>query len=573
MSDSILPSTKPNSTRIAPSFDVQAPIPVKIEAADPVLVKEVEKFLATLAANPAQKLVRDAASASPETGSKINQASAPKEAVLPAGHDRPTPDVSSATQAVPVESSPKLDQVPAGPEQPLTTRPDRKVSDTLDATPISGVENDPKIGRAAASAELPLGTERQAPEASSPKPNAPAASASKVDQRPGGDEPPPHPGPDNVKAVGPERAAVEAPASPAPARQRRKPKAAPTAGSAERPADARPDTVKAPAEAQASTVKVPSQPEIKPEATVTATSQEKVHAMPSPGSGRPEPDPASASTPAPAAHNNAPQIMMAAASKGARATAEVMPGMGAAVSSDPTTSPQALAGGKVSSALGSIMSSMRQPSLSAAPWKAVVPPIGARIAHHEQRVADGKTTKLVSQAEKSGVALEASLDRFMSGPARGVMTSLKTAAASDPGGMPAVIAGMKPGGAYAAERVAFDTAMKNPAVGADYTAVAESAQRHAKDRYAVENNLHQRGLDPAVLGDRFTKKDAELGEKAASIPGREAGKNAMEEMAQKLAELLRKAMEKVGQAFGRTAGADVQATATARPSPSPSPAP
>ncbi|MGI4943009.1 MAG: hypothetical protein ACRYHQ_20995 [Janthinobacterium lividum] len=209
--------------------------------------------------------------------------------------------------------------------------------------------------------------------------------------------------------------------------------------------------------------------------------------------------------------------------------------------------------------------------MSAAPWKVPVPAIGARIAQHEERVADGKTARLATHAEKSGAAMEASIDRFMNGPARGIMKSLQTAAASDPGGMPAVIAGMKPGGAYAAERTAFDTAMKNPAVGADYTAMADSAQRHAKDRYAVENNLHQRGLDPAVLGDRFTKKDAELGEKAASIPGREAGKNAMEEMAQKLAELLRKAMEKVGQAFGRTAGADAQATAKPSPSPSMSP--
>ena len=298
---------------------------------------------------------------------------------------------------------------------------------------------------------------------------------------------------------------------------------------------------------------------------VTTVSQEKVNAIASPGSGRPA-EPATAAV----AVNSDPQILVAVPSNNARPVAQVVQ---AAPAQQPAPDPiaqQAVVAGRAPSALGSIMSSKRQPSLSAAPWKLPVPPIGARIAQHEQRVADNKTSKLVGQAEKSGAAMEASLDRFMTGPARGVMTSLKTAAASEPGGMPAVIAGMKPGGAYAAERVAFDTAMKNPAVGADYTAVAESAQRHAKDRYAVENNLHQRGVDPAVLGDRFTRKDAELGEKAASIPGREAGKNAMEEMAQKLAELLRKAMEKVGQAFGRTASADAQATA--RPSPSPSPA-
>ncbi len=162
----------------------------------------------------------------------------------------------------------------------------------------------------------------------------------------------------------------------------------------------------------------------------------------------------------------------------------------------------------------------------------------------------------------------AAMEQFTSGPGRSIMSKLEGVAAQDPGGMPAVISEMRPGGRYATERADFDAALRTPAVGAAYKAVTDTADKFAADRYAVANNLHSRKLDPAAADGRFEQMDATLGEQASKLPGRKAGKDAMAEMAQKLADLLRKAVAKVEQAFGKAAG--VEAQATARPSPSPS---
>ena len=583
MSDSAVQSAPPTSIRSTPNFSTQTPA-FKGEAADPALVKETGSSLTNHAADRA--VAPDAQSSPsgvdtatsprtsgastalpaaqpappPEDRPKADDISARPIPVASERADRSAPDASVSASIAPVGSGLKPNQPVADPELPLAAGTGRAVPGGPATTPVMAAESDPSSAGTARNGlpAQPLASERPVAEASAARLSPAAARGSRTGPGPISDEPPPHPGLEGAKASGPERLAVEEPANTTPARQRRKTKSDPASDSAERPADPRAGQVTATIEVPTPAQTAASQRATKPEVTVSTVGTEKVHATPSPGSGEP------AAAPATVAADANRKVVAAVVSSNLRTASGEVP-------VEPAIPQQVSVATREPSALGSIMSSRRQPALGMAPWKVPVPAIGARIAHHEQRVADDKTARLVSQAEKSGSAMEASLDRFMSGPARGIMNSLKTAAASDPGGMPAVITGMKPGGAYAAERTAFETAMKNPVVGADYTAMADSAQRHAKDRYAVENNLHQRGLDPAVLGERFTKKDAELGEKAASIPGREAGKNALEEMAQKLAELLRKAMERVGQAFGRTASADVQATA--RPSPSPSPSP
>ncbi len=215
-----------------------------------------------------------------------------------------------------------------------------------------------------------------------------------------------------------------------------------------------------------------------------------------------------------------------------------------------------------------VSSSRNPPSLDPAPWSVPVPAIGQRIAQLEQRLANGRTERLVQNAEKSGTAMLAAMEQFTNGPGRGIMSKLEGVAAQDPGGMPAVISEMRPGGRYATERADFDAALRSPAAGAAYKAVTDTADKFAADRYVMANNLHSRKLDPAAADGRFERLDATLGEQASKLPGREAGKDAMAEMAQKLADLLRKAVAKVEQAFGKAVG--VEAQVTARPSPSPS---
>ncbi len=283
-----------------------------------------------------------------------------------------------------------------------------------------------------------------------------------------------------------------------------------------------------------------------------ASIEQRVNAVPSPGSGQPQ---ATAS------------VEAAAANRPAAATVTTQPATNTTAGQP---RPQVEAVQTQSQGVAErIVSSTRNPrSLDPAPWSVPVPAIGQRIAQFEQRLADGRTERLVQNAEKSGTAMLAALEQFTNGPGRSIMSKLEGVAAQDPGGMPAVIGEMRPGGRYAVERADFDAALRSPAAGAAYKAVTDTADRFAADRHVVANNLHSRKLDPAAADGRFEQMDATLGEQASKLPGREAGKDAMAEMAQKLADLLRRAMARVEQAFGKAAG--VEAQATARPSPSPS---
>jgi len=371
-------------------------------------------------------------------------------------------------------------------------------------------------------------------------------------------EPPPHPGPDKVTSAGPDRPANETPTTvqPQPAK--------PEAGTPAKAADA-------------------------------PSSKEKVIATPSPGSGQTSVAPSTEpTTPAakaavePAAQTNGASKASEIAANQSQSAGRVVVGPGQTSAEQLAEAAGVLAGAATSIAQAAtaaakapnqprrqtvgegIMALMRKPQPSTPPpWSAAAPPVGPRLAQMEQQVGDTKMERLVQAAEKSGASLNAALDQFTSGPARGVLAKLENAAAKDAGGMPAVIAGMKPDGPYAAERAEFIGALRNPAIADPYNTVINRAAKHAEARVAVEDTLRKRGLDPAVLGDRLEKKDAELAGKAANIPGREPGKNALEEMAQKLADLLKKAVEKVGQVIDKVAGAGVQAQT--RPGPSPSP--
>jgi len=283
-----------------------------------------------------------------------------------------------------------------------------------------------------------------------------------------------------------------------------------------------------------------------------ASIEQRVNAVPSPGSGQPQ---------------TTPTVEAAAANRVTDATVTTQPATNT-TAGQPRPQVEAVQTQSQGVAERIVSSTRNTRSLDPAPWSVPVPAIGQRIAQFEQRLSDGRTERLVQNAEKSGTAMLAAMEQFTNGPGRGIMSKLEGVAAQDPGGMPAVIGEMRPGGRYATERADFDAALRSPAAGAAYKAVTDTADKFAADRYVMANNLHSRKLDPAAADGRFEQMDATLGEQASKLPGREAGKDAMAEMAQKLADLLRKAVAKVEQAFGKPAG--VEAQATARPSPSPS---
>ena len=194
-------------------------------------------------------------------------------------------------------------------------------------------------------------------------------------------------------------------------------------------------------------------------------------------------------------------------------------------------------------------------------------PVGVRISLFEQRLAEGRTHQLIQAAERSGVQAIEAAEQFIIGPGRGVLGKIEAAASTESGGMQAVLSEMRSGGRYADLRTEFDNAYQQDRnfAGA-YDKMVESAARFGKDRMAVNANYASRSLDISQLDGRFQRAEEALGEAAAKTPGRTPGNSALDEMGEKLADLLRSAAEKVRTFFGKEVGAE--ANQQARPSPS-----
>jgi hypothetical protein len=221
------------------------------------------------------------------------------------------------------------------------------------------------------------------------------------------------------------------------------------------------------------------------------------------------------------------------------------------------------------SAVMDIVRRLRAPVPTGA--EAVMPlpasPIGGRIAMFEERLARGKTDRLIMDADKSGVRAIETAEQFFQGPGRGVLGKIEAAASTEPGGMQQVMKEMQPGGRYANLRTEFDNAYQQDQIfkGA-YDKMADSATKFGRDREAVNANFVQRNLDPAQLDGRFQRAEESLGEAMSKVPGKEPGKSALDEMAEKVAEILRTAVDRIKQIFRPEAGAEAQPQA--RPGPS-----
>jgi len=195
--------------------------------------------------------------------------------------------------------------------------------------------------------------------------------------------------------------------------------------------------------------------------------------------------------------------------------------------------------------------------------------IASRISMFEEGLAQGRTLRLLGDAEKSGVRAIEATEQFIQGPGRGVLGKMETAASTEPGGMQTVFREMRPGGRYANLRTEFDNAYQQDQIfRSAYDKMVDSVTRFGRDRDAVTNNFTQRNLDPAQLDGRFQRAEESLGEAMSKIPGKQSGKSALDEMAEKLAEVLRAAVDRIKHIF-QPAGA--QAQQQARPGPSMSP--
>lgn len=185
-------------------------------------------------------------------------------------------------------------------------------------------------------------------------------------------------------------------------------------------------------------------------------------------------------------------------------------------------------------------------------------------------MAEGKTLRLLGDAEKSGVRAIEATEQFMQGPGRGVIGKMDAAASTEIGGMQAVLREMQPGGRYANLRTEFDNTYQQDQMFRDaYDKMVDSVTKFGVDRRSATDNFIQRNLDPAQLDGRFQRAEESLGEAMSKMPGREAGKSALDEMAEKLAEILRTAVDQIKHIFRPESGAEAQPQT--RPSPSMSP--
>ena len=224
--------------------------------------------------------------------------------------------------------------------------------------------------------------------------------------------------------------------------------------------------------------------------------------------------------------------------------------------------------GKPRGFLSSMMDNARSPSGGRSPWEP--PPINMklRVASFEETMAKGRTDQHIRAAEKSGVALMQSMETFMTGPGAGVLGKIEAAASTEPGGMKTVMSEMQPGGRYASLRSEFDNALQQDRVfAASFNAVEKAAGRYGQDRLTLTSDFQARKLDAGQLDARFQQADAAIGEAAEKIPGRAPGQNVMAEMAEKVSEMLSKAVERVRQAFGKEVEAGPKASSSPGMSP------
>jgi hypothetical protein len=96
--------------------------------------------------------------------------------------------------------------------------------------------------------------------------------------------------------------------------------------------------------------------------------------------------------------------------------------------------------------------------------------------------------------------------------------------------------------------------------------MAASLQQYGADRTAVAA-IGARQNTSAELESRFEKLDAEIGKAASIIPSRQDGKNVMDDLGEKVREILDRAVNAVKSVF--TPSAEKGARASAGPSPSP----
>jgi hypothetical protein len=190
-------------------------------------------------------------------------------------------------------------------------------------------------------------------------------------------------------------------------------------------------------------------------------------------------------------------------------------------------------------------------------------PLGDRLAAFEANIQAERDERAFERADKSGRAALDALNAFTSVEGASILNRIRDAAKQEPGGMSAVLSEMREGGRFADLRKEFNNAFETQhGFAAAYNQAANAVGRYAKDRDVVQGIIESGRHDANLLSARFDRLDAKIGEDAEETPGRYDGENMLKEMADKVAEILHRAIDQITAAFTRNPSAH------AAPSPS-----
>lgn len=207
---------------------------------------------------------------------------------------------------------------------------------------------------------------------------------------------------------------------------------------------------------------------------------------------------------------------------------------------------------------------MIPPRPTSPPWEPPPTQLGERLANYLGNRADNKT---LEAAEASGQRAIEALRGFAQGAGAAVMARINEAARSDPRGIEGVLSEMREGGRHAELRTHFNNALvQEKGAAAAYDAAASAVRQYGADRQAAEAVVLKRS-DPAALAGRFERLDAAIGEAASHLPSRQEGKSVVDELGQKVAELVRRAVDGIRNVFQQ----EQRPGAAASSSPSPGP--
>lgn len=232
--------------------------------------------------------------------------------------------------------------------------------------------------------------------------------------------------------------------------------------------------------------------------------------------------------------------------------------------------------GALGSAMTQLYAALRPPTpATPPPWEQAPQPLGDRLAAFERRATENTITAQTQTAQLAGERAQATLEKLGTGPGGAIINQIREAAQNEPGGMPAVVAEMAPGGRFADLRTAFNaTLVQERAFASAYDRTVSGIAEYGGARMKLNDTLGSRQMDVTAINSQFEGMDKTIGQASEALPGRKDGKSVQDELAEKaakLAEFLKNMVQRIGNAI-RPAAAPAEA-ATPTPAAAPARAP